>query len=60
MGEGEREGGEEPLCACFVFVVNCLYKFGFQYLIIIYINFKFNSDCIKHYIHGGLSLKMMK
>jgi hypothetical protein len=28
-----------------------MFPFGFQYLIIIYINFNFN--CIKHYIHGG-------
>jgi hypothetical protein len=27
--------------------------FGFQYLVIIYINFKFNLNYIKHYIHGG-------
>jgi len=29
-----------------------MFPFGFQYLIIIYINFKFNLNCIKHYIHG--------
>jgi hypothetical protein len=29
------------------------FPFGFQYLVIIYINFKFNLNCIKHYIHGG-------
>jgi len=30
-----------------------MFPFGFQYLVIIYINFKFNLNCIKHYIHGG-------
>jgi len=27
--------------------------FGFQYLVIIYIKFKFNLNRIKHYIHAG-------
>jgi len=34
-----------------------MFPFGFQYLIIIYINFKFDLNCIKHYIHGGKEVK---
>jgi hypothetical protein len=30
-----------------------MFPFGFQYLIIIYINFKFNLIYIKYRIHGG-------
>jgi hypothetical protein len=30
-----------------------MFPLGFQYLVIIYINFKFNLNYIKCYIHGG-------
>jgi hypothetical protein len=30
-----------------------MFPFGFQYLVIIYIDFKFNLNFIKYYIHGG-------
>jgi hypothetical protein len=30
-----------------------MFPFDFSYLIIIYINFKFSLNCIKHYIHVG-------
>jgi len=35
------------------FFFRIMFSFGFQYLVIIYINFKFNLNLIKYYIHGG-------
>jgi hypothetical protein len=34
------------------FYLFIMFPFSFQYLVIIYINFKFTLNYIKHYIHG--------
>jgi len=35
------------------FIIIIMFPFGFQYLVIIYINFLCNQKYIKHHIHGG-------